>query len=81
VEPRASSAVLKRWADILRERGLEDLGVLAIKGLQVWGFVGGQILWMLAPLLGKATLAPLAEALENPETLESLQAYLIEGKV
>jgi len=80
VEPQASSTVLKRWADVLRERGLEDLGILLIKGAQVWGFVGGQVLWMLTPFLGKMALTPLAEALETPEALNELQVYLLEGK-
>lgn len=68
-----------RWADGLRSRGLEDLGLVLVEVLQVWGFVGGQVLWMLSPLLGEAAVAPIAEALETPETLEQMRVYIAHG--
>jgi hypothetical protein len=68
-----------RWADHLRARGLGDVAGAAVDVLRVWGFVGGQILWMAMPLIGEATLAPVAETLENPEALAVLRTYLIEG--
>ncbi|MGC9467789.1 MAG: hypothetical protein ACP5HS_04310 [Anaerolineae bacterium] len=68
-----------RWADELRSRGLEDLGLVLVRVLQVWGFVGSQVLWMLSPFLGEATINPVAEALETPETLEQMRAYLTCG--
>ncbi|MGC9347040.1 MAG: hypothetical protein ACP5JG_02785 [Anaerolineae bacterium] len=72
---------LIQWADMLRERELVGLGLLILGTLDVWGFVGGQVLWMLAPILGEASLAPLARTLEDPEALEKLRAYLVEGDI
>ena len=72
---------LIRWVDFLRERELIGLGLLTLRTLQVWGFVGGQLLWMLAPIFGGTSLAPMAEVLEDPEALEKLRAYLVEGDI
>ena len=72
-----TSAQLTRWANQLEARGLTSIAIPLLDVLQVWGFVGGQLLWMLAPLLGQSTLAPLAEVLEEPEALGELQAELI----
>ncbi|MGC9522266.1 MAG: hypothetical protein ACP5HG_10370 [Anaerolineae bacterium] len=69
---------LIRWVDGLRDRELHGLALLLVKGLQVWGFVGGQVLWMLAPFLGEPSVAPLAEALESPEALRRLESRLFE---
>jgi hypothetical protein len=71
--------ILTRWADVLRDRGLGDLAGLFVQMLQVWGFVGGQILWMLVPFVGETTLAPLARTLEDPDALEALRGYLVDG--
>ena len=70
---------LMRWADHLRDRGLGDLAGVAVDILRVWGFVGSQILWMVMPLIGEATLTPVAETLEDPEALQALHAYLVDG--
>jgi len=70
---------LMRWADHLRARGLGDVASVAVDLLRVWGFVGSQILWMVTPLFGAETLAPVAESLEDPEALAALRAYLAEG--
>ena len=72
-------APLIQWVDALRERKLDDLAHLFIGVLQVWGYAGGQLLWMLAPLLGDSTVTPLAQALEDPEALEALHARIAEG--
>ena len=72
-------APLTRWVDALRERKLDDLAHLSIRVLQVWGYAGGQLLWMLAPFLGEAAVTPLARALEDPEALEILHARIAEG--
>lgn len=69
---------LMRWADHLRSRGLGDVAGVAVDLLRAWGFVGSQILWMVTPLFGAETLAPVAEGLENPEALKALRAYLAE---
>lgn len=69
-----------RWATTIREHGLADVALPFLNVLQVWGFVGGQILWMLAPFFGES-LAPFAEALEQPETLRQLEDHLRAGEV
>jgi hypothetical protein len=80
VERKASlPAPLIQWVDALRERKLDDLAHLFIRVLQVWGYAGGQLLWMLAPFLGDSTVTPLAQALEDPEALEALHARIAEG--
>jgi len=71
---------IARWATVIRERGLADVALPFLDVLQVWGFVGGQLLWMLAPFLGER-LAPFAEALEQPETLRQLEDNLRAGEV
>ncbi|MBN1246302.1 MAG: hypothetical protein JXC32_01530 [Anaerolineae bacterium] len=49
---------------------------LVVRFLQMWGFVGGQILWMVAPFLGEdlaeGSIASMARALEDPQTLDAL---------
>jgi hypothetical protein len=67
---------LVRWVQTLRERGLADLADLFVRLLQLWGFVGGQVLWMLAPLLGQDAIAPIARGLENPQKLDMLSASM-----
>jgi hypothetical protein len=65
----------------VRARHLGELAATLVKGLQAWGFVGGQILLMLAPFFGGTMpMTALAEALENPETLKKLRVYLAEGE-
>lgn len=72
-----SSAQLKQWAEAIKMRRWEAVATLFLEGLQIWGFIGAQILWMLAPFLGKEMLAPYAEVLEQPEALRQLQRYLL----
>ncbi len=74
-------AQIERWAVMIREHGLAEAAIPLLDVLQLWGFVGGQILWMLTPFFGKEMLAPFAEALEEPEALQQLQRYLREGEV
>ena len=71
---------IARWATAIRERGLADVALPFLNVLQVWGFAGGQMLWMLAPFFGEG-LAPFAEALEQPETLRQLEDFLRAGEV
>ncbi len=71
---------LERWARALQQRGLANVAVFALDILQVWGFVGGQLLWMLDPFWGNDQLGTLAEVLEQPEALRNLQAYLLEDQ-
>lgn len=71
---------LEKWARALQQRGLANVAVLALDLLQVWGFVGGQLLWMLEPFWRNDALATLAEMLEQPETLRNLQEYLLEDQ-
>ena len=71
---------IERWANAIRERGLADVALPFLSVLQVWGFVGGQMLWMLAPFFGE-NLASFAETLEQPETLRRLEDNLRAGEV
>jgi hypothetical protein len=75
------SSILIAWSDKLKERGLGDLALWVLDSLQVWGFVGGQVLWMIAPFFDEAALAPLARTLEQPERLDSVRDYLLEERV
>ncbi|HOT92280.1 MAG TPA: hypothetical protein PLJ78_13850 [Anaerolineae bacterium] len=72
---------IEQWAAAIRARGLADVAIPLLDVLQVWGFVGSQILWMAAPFMGRQKLAPLAEALEEPETLRHLQHCLREDEI
>ena len=72
------SEKMRLWATAIQERGLVDLVTPLLDVLQVWGFVGGQFLWMITPFFGERTLAPIAEALEQPETIRQFQQYLLE---
>jgi hypothetical protein len=74
------SEQIAQWAAAIRERGLADVALPFLNVLQVWGFLGGQMLWMLAPFFGE-NLALFAEALEQPETLRQLEDYLRAGEV
>lgn len=78
VEASFSSTTIKHWADTIQARGLADIAVLLSAALEVWGFAGGQVLWMLAPFVGEQTVAPYALALEQPEVWHQLQHYLME---
>lgn len=73
-----STADMLKWAAAIERRGLTDLALPLLDVLQVWGFVGAQGLWMLAPFLGQR-LAPLATMLEQPELLQQFRQHLAEG--
>lgn len=75
-----SSEKMQRWALEIRTRGLVDVVIPFLDVLQVWGFVGGQLLWMAVPFFGESALAPIAEVLEQPETIRQFQQYLLEGE-
>ena len=74
------STEIVHWASVLRERGLVNLAIPLLDVLQVWGFVGSHLLWMLIPFVG-GQVTQFAEALEHPETLQKLQQILIEGEI
>ena len=67
------SAEIERWASSLRERGLENLAIPLLDVLQVWGFVGANLLWMLVPFLGER-VTQFAEALEHVRSGNLLEA-------
>ena len=73
-----SATDIQRWAVQVRASGWVDLAIPLLDVLQVWGFVGAQVMWMMTPLLG-TKLARFAEALEQPETLQHLQQCLMDG--
>ena len=68
---------LEQWATILKAHNLADVAAVMIGGAGVWGYVGGQILWMLAPFLGGNRITPLAELLENPAALKEFRDALV----
>lgn len=75
-----SAEKMRLLAMTIRERGLVDLVLPLLDVLQVWGFVGGQVLWMVTPFFGERTLAPIAEAIEQPEMIQQFRQYLFEGE-
>ncbi len=76
----APSSVVIAWFEKLKHRGLGGLALWILDILQVWGFVGGQLLWMVSPFFGEAALAPFAQMLEQPERLDRVRDHLLEGK-
>jgi hypothetical protein len=68
---------LEQWAGFLQAHNLVDFATVLLNYAGVWGFVGGQILWMLTPFFGDSKLNELAELLEDTEALHSLRDYLI----
>lgn len=76
----ALSVKLQQWATVIQKRGLVDVVTPFLDVLQAWGFVGGQMLWMIAPFVGEEKLAPFAEALERPEAFRAFRQYLNEGE-
>lgn len=79
MEPESlSTADMAEWAAAIERRGLTDLALPLLDVLQIWGFVGAQGLWMLAPFLGQR-LASFATILEQPELLQQFRQRLVEG--
>jgi hypothetical protein len=72
-----SSTKLEHWAEFLQAHNLVDLTTVLLDSAGVWGFVGGQIMWMLTPFFGESKLGQLAELLEDPEALQELRDYLV----
>ena len=72
-------SALVRWVDDLQMSPLGDFTVLLVKGLQMWGFVLGQALWMVAPFIEGDDLAAIADALEDEASLEALYARVVDG--
>ena len=70
---------LIRWVEAFQEYGGADLANLVVRLLQMWGFVGGQILWMASPLLGVQRIGLIAQALEDPQALEALKTRITKG--
>ena len=72
-------STLVRWIDDLRERQQGDLAIVLVKVLRLWGFAIGQILWMLAPFIGRTEMTAIAETLEDPEAMDALYIRATEG--
>ncbi|MBN2002720.1 MAG: hypothetical protein JXA21_05130 [Anaerolineae bacterium] len=72
---------LKKWATTLRERNLIGPALLVLSVLDVWGYVGAQLVWMLSPFVQTDACAELAEVLEDPEALRQFRQYLGEGSL
>lgn len=76
-----SGANLKKLAHTLRERNLTGPALVALSVLDIWGFVGAQLVWMLMPLIQTDACAEFAEVLEDPEALRQFRQYLVEGSL
>jgi hypothetical protein len=72
-------SALVRWIEGLHESLLGDLAILLVKGLQIWGFVISQALWMVIPFMNGDRLAEIATALEDEETMEALYDHIVDG--
>jgi hypothetical protein len=72
-----SADELEHWAEFLQEHNLVDFTAGLLNYAGAWGFVGGQILWMLSPFFGGSKLKQLAELLEDPQALQQLHDYLV----
>ncbi len=65
-----------------KARGLSDTLRLALDVLEPLGALGAQALWVAQPVLGlwlpRQAVSELAEALESPDGIERLRAFLDE---
>jgi len=68
---------IEYWTEFLQAHNLVDITSILLNSAGAWGFIGGQILWMLSPFFGGSTLKQLAELLENPEAVQELRDYLV----
>ncbi|MDF1512832.1 MAG: hypothetical protein P1S60_03375 [Anaerolineae bacterium] len=68
---------LEHWVAYLKAHHLAGMAAVMIRSAEVWGYLGGQILWMLTPFLGETELTHLAELLENPSALHELRDALV----
>jgi len=68
------------WIQQAQARGLGHALGLALDVLAPLGPLGAQVIWVAQPalglLVGRAALADLARALEQPGGVERLRAYL-----
>jgi hypothetical protein len=71
-----STDELEQWAGFLQAHNLVNLAIILLNSAGAWGFVGGQLLWMLTPFFSEPKLKQLAELLENPEAIRELRDYL-----
>lgn len=70
-------ATWQRWAVALHHHGLTGLVLPLLDLLHLWGFVGGQLFWMLTPFWGREA-ATLATVLEDPQALQGFRDYLVQ---
>jgi len=63
-------------ADALCSHGLRHPAMVGLEAGRPFGFLGGQFLWMLQPVLGlmisRRTVAQMAELLEQPSAVDRL---------
>ncbi len=76
-----SGVNLKKLADALRERNLTGPALVALSVLDVLGFAGAQIVWMLMPFVQTDTCAEIARIMEDPNALRQFRQYLVEGSL
>lgn len=68
---------LEQWSAFLKSRNLLGFASVLLSFATIWGYVGGQVLWMLTPFVGESRLKDVAEMMENPEALKELRDYLV----
>jgi len=76
-----SGVNLKKLANTLGERNLTGPALMALSVLDVWGFAGAQLVWMLMPFTQADICAEIAEILEDPNALRQFRQYLVEGSL
>ncbi len=80
IDPAGPSS-LDLWVDDLQNSPLGDATILLVRGLHMWGFLIGQILWMAAPLIGEHRVSALARTLEDDEAMDALYARVVDRGV
>ena len=80
--PETLPSSLQQWAESLQRRGLGEVALWMLDLLRVWGFVGGQLLWMLSPFVDDdRSLRLWAQVLEQPERFRRVRNALLERGV
>jgi hypothetical protein len=81
---RESKAVVEPLADALIRRGWNRPACLFLEASRPLALLGGQLVWMMQPLLGpylsRDRIAGLASLLEEPEAMNALIGRLQVGE-
>ena len=76
---------MEHLANELCQRGWRTPALVALEAGRPFAFIGGQLLWILQPLLGLVLsldkIGQFARVLENPSSLNKLICQLEEAEV